>query len=57
MMEPQIQESFDKSEIIDVHWLTLEEIKKVSVRPAVVEAIEDYLAGKRLPLSTVTFVV
>ncbi|UUO22165.1 NUDIX hydrolase [Colwellia sp. M166] len=41
-------------EIIACHWLTLAEIKAKSVQlrsPLVLECIEDYLSGKKIPLS------
>lgn len=42
------------SEIIDTHWLTLEQIKEkrqVLRSSMVLECIEDYLAGNKIPLS------
>ena len=41
-------------EIIDTHWLTLEQIKEKSAQlrsPMVLECVEDYLAGNKIPLS------
>lgn len=45
------------SGIIAAHWLTLEQIKSGLFQarsPLVLKAIEDYLAGKKLPLDTIT---
>ncbi|WP_019029123.1 hypothetical protein [Colwellia piezophila] len=42
------------SEIIDTHWFTFEQIKakKQQLRSSMVlECIEDYLAGNKIPLS------
>jgi phosphatase NudJ len=44
----------EDDEIIACHWLTLAEIKAKSVQlrsPLVLECIEDYLSGKKIPLS------
>lgn len=53
------RESFEEcqpqdEEIIACHWLTFEEIKAKSSQlrsPLVLECIEDYLSGKKIPLS------
>ncbi|MFT5634677.1 MAG: phosphatase NudJ [Cognaticolwellia sp.] len=44
----------EDDEIIACHWLTLAEIKAKSAQlrsPLVLECIEDYLSGKKIPLS------
>lgn len=43
--------------IVAAHWLTLEELKATKDRhrsPLVLQCVEDWLAGHRLPLSTIT---
>lgn len=56
-LQEEEQGAFDKNEIIEVAWLTPEEIKNVPVRPAVNEAISDFISGKRYPLDVITFVL
>lgn len=44
----------EDDEIVACHWLSLEEIKEKSTQlrsPLVLECIEDYLSGKKIPLS------
>jgi 8-oxo-dGTP pyrophosphatase MutT (NUDIX family) len=43
--------------IIAAHWLTLEELKATQDRhrsPLVLQCVEDWLAGRRMPLDTIT---
>ncbi len=45
---------YDTNEIKEVSWKSLEELKLLKTRPAVIEAIQDYLDGKTYPLSLIT---
>lgn len=43
--------------IVAAHWLTLEELKATQDRhrsPLVLQCVEDWLAGRRVPLDTIT---
>ena len=42
-------------DITQTHWFSLDELKQQSLRsPVVLDAIEDYLAGKRYPLDLIS---
>lgn len=48
-----IDEQYDTNEIKDVSWKSIDEIKTLVTRPAVIEALEDYLSGVDYPLSLI----
>lgn len=53
-LDVQLPTTPEDEEIIACHWLTLAEIKDKSAQlrsPLVIECIEDYLSGKKIPLS------
>lgn len=53
-VEQQIKGKPQDDEIVDSHWLTLQEIKEKGPQlrsSMVLECIEDYLAGNKIPLS------
>ena len=43
--------------IVAAHWMTLDELKATRERhrsPLVLQCVEDWLAGRRMPLDTIT---
>ncbi len=53
-LEQWLKSQPQDDEIIDTHWLTLEQIKEKSAQlrsSMVLECVEDYLAGNKIPLS------